>query len=106
MSFETLMLWLTPEQTDVVNNLLQHVSNYLAEIWMECANEPSDLKLKQQFIPALWWYFKSHPPRDGYEVFLRMEVFDVIRNIHNVSDAKHFWATLVELMHIHTSIIS
>jgi hypothetical protein len=35
-----------------------------------------------------------------------MEVFDVILDIRNVSDAKHFWATLVELMRTHTAIVS
>ena len=69
-------------------------------------NEQSEQKLKQQFMPALWWYFKSHPPRDGYETFLRFELFDVIRDTRDVSDAKHFWATLVELMRTHTAIIS
>jgi uncharacterized protein (DUF2267 family) len=105
MSFQTMMLWLTPEQADVVSNTLQHMSNYLADIWIECTSQHSDLKLKQQFIPALRWYFNSHPPRDGYEKFLRVEVFDVLVDIRDVSDAKHFWAALVELMCIHTCII-
>ena len=106
MSFETMMPWLTPQQTDVVYNALQHASNYLAELWTECVNEQSESKLRQQFIPALWWYFKSHPPRDAYETFLRVEVFDVIRDMRDVSDAKHFWTTLVELMRTHTTIMS
>ena len=106
MSFDTMMLWLSPQQTDDVNNSLQHASNYLAELWMECVNEQSASKLREQFIPALRWYFKSHPPRDGYEAFLRFEVFDVFRDIRDVSDAKHFWTTLVELMRTHTAIVS
>jgi hypothetical protein len=91
-----------------VNNALQQQpeSGYLAELWMECANEQSEPKLRQQFMSALRWYFQSHPPRDGYEMFLRVEVFDVIRDIRDVSDAKHFWATLVELIRVHTAIMS
>jgi tRNA-dihydrouridine synthase len=104
MSFETLMLWLTPDQVVVVSNTLQQVSNYLAEIWIECANQQSESKLKQQFMPALRWYLDSHPPRDDYERFLRVELFDVVQDIRNVSDAKHFWATLVELVREHTCI--
>ena len=100
------MLWVTPQQTDVVSNLLQHTSNHLVERWTECVNEQSAWKLRLQFIPALWCYLKSHPPRDGYEAFLRFELFDVIRDIRDVSDAKHFWATLVELMRTHTAIVS
>jgi hypothetical protein len=106
MSFNTIMLWLTPQQTVDVCNLLQHASSHLAECWTECVNEQSESKLRLQFIPALWCYFKSHQPRDGYEAFLRFEVFDVIRDVRDVSDAKHFWATLVELMRTHTAIIS
>jgi hypothetical protein len=34
-----------------------------------------------------------------------VEVFDVVQDIRDVSDAKHFWATLVELMREHTCII-
>ena len=100
------MLWLTLQQASDVSNLLQHLPNYLAELWSECVNEQSELKLKQQFIPALWWYFKSHPPRDGLEAFLLFELFDVNRDVRDVSDAKHFWATLVELLRTHTAIIA
>jgi hypothetical protein len=106
MSFKTMMLWLTPKQTDDVSNLLQRTSNHLVERWTDCVNEQSESKLRLQFIPALWCYLKWHPPRDGYEAFLRFELFDVIRDVQNVSDAKHFWATLVELMRTHTAIIS
>jgi uncharacterized protein (DUF2267 family) len=106
MSFKTIMLWLTPQQTDDVSNQLQHASNHLVQHWTDCENEQSEQKLKQQFMPALRWYFKSHPPRDGYEAFLRLELFDVIRDIRDVSDAKRFWVTLVELMRTHTAIIS
>jgi hypothetical protein len=106
MPFETMMLWLTPQQSDDVSNQLQHTSNHVAERWIECVNEQSESKLRLQFIPALWCYLQSHPPRDGYEGFLRVEAFDIIRDIRNVSDAKHFWATLVELMRTHTAIIS
>ena len=69
-------------------------------------NEQSESKLRLQFIPALWCYFQSHPPRDGYEGFHRVEVVDAIRDIRDVSDAKHFWATLVELIRTHAAIIS
>jgi hypothetical protein len=106
MSFDMLMVWLTPQQISFVRNSLEHVSSYLAKLWMECVNEESEPKLRQHFMRALWWYFKSHPPRDGYETFLRMEAFDVIQGIRDVSDAKHFWATLVELMRMHTTIMS
>jgi hypothetical protein len=106
MLFNTIMLWLTPQQTNDISNLLQHAPNHLAERWTECVNEQSESKLRLHFIPALWCYFKSHPPRDGYEAFLRFEVFDVIRDVRDVSDAKHFWATLVELLRTHTTIVS
>jgi hypothetical protein len=105
MPFETLMLWVTPQQVDAVSNSLQQVSTYLAEIWIECTSQQSDSKLKQQFIPALRWYLNSLPPRDGYEAFLRVEVFDVVQDIRDVSDAKHFWVALVELMREHTCIM-
>jgi hypothetical protein len=106
MPLEAMTFWLMLQQTDDVSNQLQHTSNDLAELWIECVNEQSESKLRLQFIPALWCYFQSHPPRDGYEGFLRVEVFDAIRDARDVSDAKHFWATQVELMRTHTAIIS
>jgi hypothetical protein len=69
MPFETMVLWLTPQQSGDVNNQLQHTSNHVAERWIECVNEQSESKLRLQFIPALWCYLQSHPPRDGYEGF-------------------------------------
>jgi hypothetical protein len=106
MPFKTIMLWLTLQQADYVGNLLQRLPNHLGVLWTECVNEQSEQKQKRQFMPALWWYFKSHPPRDGHEAFFRFELFDVIRDAHDMSDATHLWATLVELMRTHAVITS